>query len=461
MSITYSSNGLSQFRADPRFTGITGQGQSIVVIDTGIDLDHPGFGSDLNHDGVSDRIVRKDLDFTRDNDGTVQDRIGHGTGTAGVVASIAPGVNIIPIQASLVSDIRNGLNWTVANKDLYNITGVSMSLSDSTNMQDDSSKNIYPQEKMLYTESNNIFNAGINFSVAAGNYYREYQQQPGVQQFASYWQNIPVMNVASNGLITGNVLKDSSQRRLDAIGAPGTGIETFRLNGTTYRTSGTSFSAPFVAGINALLQGVAERYLGRKLTSAETDKILLETGDRLADQTYKQVNVYNAANYVYNMANPNTVDIKLNNLPVEEQYTPYDKNQTIVGKYQTTGSSDSLLNITGNAWLKIDQQININSTTRLKFEFKSVAIGEIQGIGFDTDNILSGSENRHTLQIAGSQRWANKWGAYTNVGQWQSFDIAIGSKFTGAFNNMFFINDQDTINPTANSQFRNVELINV
>ena len=34
-----------------------GSGQSIVILDTGIDLDHPFFGPDLDGDGVSDRIV--------------------------------------------------------------------------------------------------------------------------------------------------------------------------------------------------------------------------------------------------------------------------------------------------------------------------------------------------------------------------------------------------------------------
>ena len=48
---------LDQFRADPRFGGIDGHGVSVVVLDTGIDLNHPFFGADANHDGVSDRIV--------------------------------------------------------------------------------------------------------------------------------------------------------------------------------------------------------------------------------------------------------------------------------------------------------------------------------------------------------------------------------------------------------------------
>ena len=48
---------LDSFRADLRFDGIDGSGFAVVVLDTGIDLDHPFFGPDSNQDGVADRIV--------------------------------------------------------------------------------------------------------------------------------------------------------------------------------------------------------------------------------------------------------------------------------------------------------------------------------------------------------------------------------------------------------------------
>ena len=48
---------LTAFRADPRFAGIDGHGLTAVVIDTGIDVDHPFFGPDADPDGVADRIV--------------------------------------------------------------------------------------------------------------------------------------------------------------------------------------------------------------------------------------------------------------------------------------------------------------------------------------------------------------------------------------------------------------------
>jgi hypothetical protein len=48
---------LDHFRSDQSFQGIDGSGLSAVIIDTGIDLDHPFFGPNSDGDGVSDRIV--------------------------------------------------------------------------------------------------------------------------------------------------------------------------------------------------------------------------------------------------------------------------------------------------------------------------------------------------------------------------------------------------------------------
>ena len=53
-NINYTSNGLNQFYSDERFSGIQGQGQTIVVIDVGFNLNHTGFGTDVNNDGVKD-----------------------------------------------------------------------------------------------------------------------------------------------------------------------------------------------------------------------------------------------------------------------------------------------------------------------------------------------------------------------------------------------------------------------
>ncbi|MBD2492629.1 Calx-beta domain-containing protein, partial [Aulosira sp. FACHB-615] len=75
---------LDDFLADSRFAHIKGQGYTTVIIDTGIDLDHPFFGADNNNDGIGDRIIYQ-YDFA-DNDNDASDKNGHGSHIASIAA---------------------------------------------------------------------------------------------------------------------------------------------------------------------------------------------------------------------------------------------------------------------------------------------------------------------------------------------------------------------------------------
>ena len=81
-------SGLDALLADSRFSSITGRGQTIAIIDSSFDLDHPAFGPDANGDGVADRIVYH-ADFTSERNGanTVNtDYDDHGTHVASIAA---------------------------------------------------------------------------------------------------------------------------------------------------------------------------------------------------------------------------------------------------------------------------------------------------------------------------------------------------------------------------------------
>jgi len=141
---------LDVFQSDARFLDIDGSGFSVVVLDTGIDLDHSAFGPDLidnttgdpTPDGIADRIVFQH-DFA-DNDSNASDVNGHGSNVTSIIASqhasfpgVAPGVNIIHLKVFSNSgggnfgDVEDALQWVVANTDAYNIAAVNMSLGAS------------------------------------------------------------------------------------------------------------------------------------------------------------------------------------------------------------------------------------------------------------------------------------------------------------------------------------------
>ncbi|MGF1497394.1 MAG: cadherin-like domain-containing protein [Elainellaceae cyanobacterium] len=119
----------------------------------------------------------------------------------------------------------------------------------------------------------------------------------------------------------------------------------------------------------------------------------------------------------------------------------------------------SSLDITGNSWKKLALDYTVTSNTTLKFDFRSTARGEIHGIGFDADNNIS---SNRTFKLYGQQNWGiQDFNNYAADGTWQSYEIPVGDFFTGQMKYLTFANDHDVANPTANSQFRNIELVEV
>src|SRR5688572_11730775 len=69
--------GLDELRAEAVTHDLDGRGLAVVVIDTGIDVNHPFFGPDGDGNGVADRIVYQ-WDFAN-KDADASDRTGHGS----------------------------------------------------------------------------------------------------------------------------------------------------------------------------------------------------------------------------------------------------------------------------------------------------------------------------------------------------------------------------------------------
>jgi hypothetical protein len=95
---------LNELRADPRFAGIDGGGETVVVIDMRIDLNHPFFGADADRNGVDDRIVFS-YDFSGSNDANASDTQGHDSNVTSIIGSpdatytgMAPRCNIIALK---------------------------------------------------------------------------------------------------------------------------------------------------------------------------------------------------------------------------------------------------------------------------------------------------------------------------------------------------------------------------
>lgn len=112
----------------------------------------------------------------------------------------------------------------------------------------------------------------------------------------------------------------------------------------------------------------------------------------------------------------------------------------------------------GNNWKKIALNYNVTSDTVIEFDFKSTTQGEIHGIGFDTDDVLS---NNTFIQLYGTQE---NWGITSveqydaEAGQWKHYTIQVGDLFTGNFNFLTFGMDNDIASPNSNSYYANIQI---
>ncbi|QDU75664.1 Intracellular serine protease [Bremerella volcania] len=304
---------LDDYRTDPRFSSVDGSGFATVILDTGIDLDHPFFGPDSNGDGVADRIVYS-YDFA-DNDSDASDVNGHGSNVSSIVASsdatytgAAPGADIIHLKVFPDSGsgsfgmVESALQWVVANAATYNIASVNMSLGDSQNHA--SNQQLYgisdelaalaALDVIVVSSSGNSFYTfdsvqGVGYPAADANSLSVGAVYDGDVGSFSYSSGA-VANSTGSGRITPFSQRDSQLTTIMAPGAPITGAGA---NGNLLTQHGTSQASPQISGIAVLAQDLAYDVLGRRLTVSEFVDLLRSTASQVMDGDDEDDNVTN------------------------------------------------------------------------------------------------------------------------------------------------------------------------
>ena len=273
-----------------------GSGMSVVVIDTGIDIDHFHFGLDRDGNGVSDRIVAS-IDFTGTKP-SGDDGNGHGTHVAGIIAGsnedfpgIVPDVNIISLKGltdsgrGSFSGLNDALEWCIENADEYNITAINMSLGDGTFSEVDVLDG-YSSEQLAALNA-----LGVCVISASGNGF--YNSKVGVSYPSSDLNSLSigaafhsdVGSIYRANSTSVDRLAPFSQRddELTTVFAPGVLIPAAAVDGGLVQLSGTSMASPVVAGAVVLLQDAATQLLGAKLNPQEMEDLLVSSGDLIND----------------------------------------------------------------------------------------------------------------------------------------------------------------------------------
>src|SRR5262245_56360274 len=314
---------LDQFRADPRFAGINGQGQTVVVLDTGINLNHSFFGPDSDNNGVADRIVYA-FDFSGPNDADANDINGHGSNVASIVGSqdatytgMATGCNIIALKVfpdsdrATFADIEEALQWVVANRAAYNIVSVNMSLGNGTNY--DSPATFFDLGDEIATLHNN----NVAVVCASGNAYTPPGSKSGYQtQGVSFpssdpnaWSIGAVWDRDTGGWLWSTGAQDFStgpdriisfsQRStaMTTVFAPGGQIWGATADGdpdgAVWYQSGTSQASPHIAGLVADMQQLAVQISGHLMSVDDLRSTMVSSAAIIFDGDDENDNVIN------------------------------------------------------------------------------------------------------------------------------------------------------------------------
>lgn len=218
-------------RIDEGWKSCTGRGVSVAIIDSGVDINHP----ELNGS------VKKSFDAAKDGNKVVfkeseaGDSAGHGTACAGIIAKIAPDVEINSIKVLGSGGLGDGhaflASLEFAIKQRFQIINLSLGTTK-------------PQFAIpLHDLIDRAYQAGTILVAAANNLPRP---------------SLP--SVFSSSLISVSKSAETDPFRFGfrfgeviELTAPGVNIRTTWLNGGYRKLTGNSFACPHIVGIIALL----------------------------------------------------------------------------------------------------------------------------------------------------------------------------------------------------------------
>ncbi len=219
---------------------VTGESVVVAVLDTGIDTAHPALAANILPNGVNMLDNTFDLGdvpngVDDDNDGQVDEMVGHGTHVAGIVLQIAPDAGILPVKV-LDSD---GVG------DTFSVTaGIYYAVEQGADVINLSLGSTY-ESIAIQAAVDNAASQGVIVVAATGNGNRSLP----VEFPASATSVISVASTTAAADKAGY----SNFNALVDISAPGDNVASAYPDGRYTSASGTSMSTPIVAGGIALI----------------------------------------------------------------------------------------------------------------------------------------------------------------------------------------------------------------
>ncbi len=310
---------IDQDQAAATYPQVNGSGQLIVVIDSGVNLNHPnlkgklwtnpgeiaGDGIDNDHDGYVDDV--HGYDFFR-NDPNPDDEVGHGTAVAGIIAAtpftyngaiyagLAQGSRIISLKVLDLTSayspgteqrIEKALQWVEMMNKRFRITAVNLSLYTPADVY----------HATYADEIQRLSKAGLIISASGG------QDDPNADvHFPSADPLVYATSIVDQDDHLSTIVNRGPM--LDLL-APGKNVPILSKTGSNISVSneGSSFSTPYTTAAAAMM-----RQIDLKFTAGQVMGILKDSGVSVTDTstqftysglTYKRLDLDDAIKLAY------------------------------------------------------------------------------------------------------------------------------------------------------------------
>ncbi|MBI5697833.1 MAG: S8 family serine peptidase, partial [Thaumarchaeota archaeon] len=331
---------------------LTGLGQTVCVIDTGVNYSHSDLGGCYgNNNAASACKILGGWDYCADDVScTTEDNIpndvhGHGTHVSGIISAngsikgVAPDTKLVVIKVCDSTgtycsddDIQAGINWCVNNASTFNISAISISLGGG-------SYSNYCNSDQLASSINSAVGQSISVVIATGNSGSSTKiSSPACVQNAT-----PVSSTTKTDAISSFSNRNSLVQLMAPGGTnPGTGTCTATTtdenricssyyDGSYIAMSGTSMATPHVSASVAIINQFL-RSTGQNKTPQQIASTLNSTGKQIYDSSsglyFSRINLYSAI-ISLDITNPNVTLISpINSLETLNQSQTFRCNAT-------------------------------------------------------------------------------------------------------------------------------------
>ncbi len=282
---------------------ITGSGETVCIIDTGVNFSHP----DLQGKNATGCIIDCLGKPSCVSNCSATDDHGHGTHVAGIVGAngsikgVAPDVKIIAVKvlnatgSGTEDDLKTAIDFCVSNSSIYNISVISLSLGTDTLYSTYCDVN-YSGTPNITKAVNDAAAKNISVIAATGN-----NNNKNSIAAPACIRNVTAVARSSND---DTAHSNGNSNNITDLIAPGTSVVSTCVSGGSCTKSGTSMSTPHVAAAFALVRQFKRLDSQLLLTPPEIENTLKATGKMITDSNglnFSRIDIYAA---VLSLQNP-------------------------------------------------------------------------------------------------------------------------------------------------------------